>query len=109
MVSDQIYLRNYTIIAKHGYYKEEHIKAQRFIVSITADISLEKSGKSDTLIHTLNYESLRMIATDVLMESPHDLIESLALDIVTRVFDISDATRVEVVIEKPDVWFDSIP
>jgi dihydroneopterin aldolase len=108
-MSDQIYLRDYTVVAKHGYYKEEHAKPQRFVVSITADTSLENAGTTDILGETVNYEQLRNIAHEVLMQSPKDLIESLAEEIALRVLALARVDQVIVQIEKPDVWIDSVP
>jgi dihydroneopterin aldolase len=106
---DKVYLRNYTVTAKHGYYKEEHEKPQRFVVSITVDTDLRGAGTSDNLAETLNYELLRKIAHDILLKSPHDLVESLAEEMAEAVLKHERVHQVEVEISKPEVWNDSIP
>ena len=106
---DTIYLKNYTVVAKHGYYKEEHAKAQRFVVSVCASCSVKDAGMSDNLKETLNYEFIRKSVHDILMQSPHDLIESLAEEIATAVLGHSKVASVEVDISKPDVWNDCMP
>ena len=78
---DIVYLKNYTVVAKHGYYKEEHAKAQRFIVSVEVICDVRDAGSNDDLASTLNYEFIRKSVHDILMKSPHDLIESLAEEI----------------------------
>lgn len=106
---DTIFLRDYTVIAKHGYYKEEHEKAQRFVVCVAVKIDVTRAGASDDLIETLNYEVLRDIVNEVLTHSPHNLVESLAEKIAANVLDLPKAHSVEVEISKPDVWGDCSP
>ncbi len=106
---DTIYLKNYVVVAKHGYYKEEHAKAQRFVVSVAATCSIKDAGVSDDLKETLNYEFIRKSVHDILMQSPHNLIESLAEEIAAKILTHSKVSSVEVDISKPDLWNDCIP
>lgn len=106
---DKVYLKKYSVVAKHGYYKEEHAKAQRFIVSVIASSDTRSAGASDSLTDTLNYELIRKAVHDILMKSPHDLIESLAEEIATSVLTYPSVSSVEVDIAKPDVWSDCVP
>jgi dihydroneopterin aldolase len=105
---DIVFIENCTVIAKHGYYKEEHAKEQRFIVSVYAHMDTKAAGTSDKLKETLNYEIVRMYIYEVLSKSPHDLIESLAEEIAHKVL-THHVQKVEVEIKKPDVWKDSSP
>jgi len=105
---DTVFIENCTVIAKHGYYKEEHSKEQRFIVSVYAHTDTKAAGHTDDLTQTLNYEHIRMYIYEVLAQSPHDLIESLAEEIAERVL-THHVHQVEVEIKKPDVWQDSSP
>lgn len=105
---DIVFIENCTVSAKHGYYKEEHAKEQRFVVSIFAHMDTKVAGDTDDLKKTLNYEHLRMYIYEVLAKSPHDLIESLAEEMAERVL-THDVVKVEVEIKKPDVWKDSSP
>lgn len=104
---DIVFIENYTVQAKHGYYKEEHAKKQRFITSIYAHMDVKEAGKTDKLKDTLNYEKLRECISEILAEPPHDLIESLAEAMASRVL-AYDVTKVEVEIKKPDVWGDCV-
>lgn len=105
---DSVFIENCTVSAKHGYYKEEHAKEQRFVVSIFAYTNTKIAGTTDDLKKTLNYEHLRMYIYEVLAQSPHDLIESLAEEMAAKVL-THDVIKVEVEIRKPDVWKDSSP
>ena len=106
---DTVYLKNYVVVAKHGYYKEEHAKAQRFIVSVEVTCDVKSAGGSDDLTETLNYEFIRASVHDILMKSPHDLIESLAEEIAEVVLTHPKGSAVKVDISKPDIWNDCIP
>lgn len=106
---DTVYLKNYVVVAKHGYYKEEHTKAQRFVVSVIATCDTHTAGVTDDLTETLNYEIIRSTVHAILMKSPHDLIESLAEEIARNVLTYERVSLVEVDISKPDVWSDCIP
>lgn len=106
---DKVYLKNYVVIAKHGYYKEEHAKAQRFIVSVVAACDIRSAGITDDLKETLNYEQIRKAVHDILMKSPHSLVESLAEEIAAAILGHAKVSTVEVDIAKPDVWNDCIP
>jgi len=105
---DTVFIRNYTVEAKHGYYKEEHAKKQRFIVSVTAYCDTKTAGGTDDLRETINYEVLRKYIYDVLMKSPHNLLESLAEEIASLSL-THNIHSVEVEITKPDVWNDCMP
>ena len=106
---DKVYVKNYVVVAKHGYYKEEHAKAQRFVVSVVATCDTQSAGVTDDLHQTLNYEYIRSAIHDILMKSPHDLIESLAEEIGEKVLAHGKVSSVEVDISKPDVWNDCVP
>lgn len=106
---DTVYLKNYVVVAKHGYYKEEHYKAQRFVVSVAVSCDIQKAGLKDDLNETLNYEFLRTSVHDILMKSPHDLIESLAEEIAEQILSHPKANSVHVDISKPDIWNDCVP
>lgn len=104
---DIVFIENYIVEAKHGYYKEEHAKKQRFITTIYAHTDVKKAGDTDDLKDTLNYEKLRQYTTEVLAEPPHDLVESLAEAIAHKVL-THGVSKVEVEIKKPDVWGDCV-
>ncbi|MDQ5957446.1 MAG: 7,8-dihydroneopterin aldolase/epimerase/oxygenase [Patescibacteria group bacterium] len=105
---DKIFIKNYTIIAKHGYYKEEHFKAQRFVVSVIASAD-NTSGDSDDLNDTFNYEHIKNIIDEVIKGEPRKLLEYLAEKISGQVLAFDKVNTVEVEIIKPDIWGDCTP
>lgn len=106
---DKVFIKNYIVIAKHGYYKEEYYKPQRFVVSVTCDIKSNSSGKSDDLEETFNYENIRNVIDQVLKSEHHKLVEFLAEEISNKVLGFNIVNRVEVEITKPDIWGDCSP
>ncbi len=106
---NQIFIRDYTVISKHGYYKEEHYKPQRFVVSVICDVISNTSGVDDDLSSTLNYEFLRSSIDKVLKGEHHKLLESLCEDVASLVLAHDKVNRVEVTMTKPDIWGDCSP
>ena len=106
---DTIYIHNYTVTAKHGYYKEEHAKSQRFILNIEVSCDLSTAGSTDNIKETLNYEYIRNHAHGVLMKSPHNLLESLAGEIAEILLAHPKVLSIRVDISKPDIWNDCVP
>ncbi len=105
---DIVFVKNCKVSAKHGYYKEEHAKAQNFVVSVYAKLYTGDASKQDDLTKTLNYEHIRKYIYEVLEQSPRNLVESLAEEIADKVL-VHNVLSVEVEIEKPDVWGDCVP
>ena len=106
---NKIFIKNYIITAKHGYYKEEHYKPQRFVVSVVCDILENSSGLSDNLKETFNYEHIRNSIDQVLKGEHHKLVEYLAESIASKILNYKSVTKVEVEISKPDIWSDCSP
>jgi len=63
--------------ARHGYYKEEQILGNYFIVDIEASFEPQNTSINDDLNNTLNYERLYQIAAEQ-MEHPQKLLETVA-------------------------------
>jgi dihydroneopterin aldolase/2-amino-4-hydroxy-6-hydroxymethyldihydropteridine diphosphokinase len=82
---NKIFIENFTLWAKHGYYKEEHFKKQRFVVSMWCEVKENKSGKEDDLGLTLNYEFLRKNIEEVILGEGKKLLEKLAEDILGKI------------------------
>ncbi len=106
---NKIFIENYAVISKHGYYKEEHFKPQKFIVSVWCDVSENSSGESDDLQQTFNYEEIRNVVKKIILGSHQKLLEKLANDMVQLLLKFKIVERVEVKITKPDIWGDCEP
>lgn len=69
--------------AYHGYYKEEQKVGGRYTVDVYLKLPSEKSGETDRLADTVNYEDIYQIVKDVMAE-PANLIEHVAHEILVR-------------------------
>ncbi len=94
MNTNKIFIKDYTIIAKHGYYKEEHYKPQRFVVSVICDVLENKSGNSDDLKETFNYENIRNVIGEVIRGAHNKLLESLSEKIASKILNYKNVARV---------------
>ncbi|WP_295768666.1 dihydroneopterin aldolase [uncultured Mucilaginibacter sp.] len=63
--------------ARHGYYSEEQILGNRFVVTIEATFNPQHPDINDDLEKTLNYEQLCQIAHEY-MKHPQKLLETVA-------------------------------
>lgn len=63
--------------ARHGYYKEEQILGNYFVVTIEAIFNPQHPAINDDLEKTLNYEHLCQIAHEQ-MKHPQKLLETVA-------------------------------
>jgi len=73
----KVSLHGAEFFARHGFYKEEQILGNYFVVNIEACFEPKKSDIDDDLNNTLNYERLYEIA-QLAMEVPKQLLETVA-------------------------------
>ncbi len=106
---NRIYIENYTLVSKHGYYKEEHFKPQRFVVSVYCDVASNESGEHDNLNETFNYEVIRKVIQEEILGEHKKLLETLCENIAKKLLKQKIVEKVEVKISKPDIWGDSSP
>lgn len=79
-----IALEGIKIFAKHGFYEEETILGNEFIIDVAVDISIEEASEEDDLFKSVNYETLFYLCK-VEMKEPAKLIETVAQRIVDRI------------------------
>ena len=75
---DCIRIKNLKIKARHGVYEFEKKKDGTFELDIALYLSLEKSGQSDKLEHTIDYDNIVSIATKAFTEKDYNLVEAAA-------------------------------
>ncbi|MDT3400930.1 dihydroneopterin aldolase [Mucilaginibacter terrae] len=84
--------------ARHGYYKEEQILGNRFLVTIEATFNPQHPAINDDLEKTLNYEALCEVAHEN-MKYPQKLLETVAqgmADAIMQQFPYINHLQVEV-------------
>ncbi len=85
-------LEGIRIHGPHGYYPEEQILGNEFIIDIAVFVNTEKAAEHDDLYKTVNYETLFLLV-QAEMRQPTQLIETLAQRIVDRVEDHFDHVK----------------
>jgi len=73
----KVSLHGAEFFARHGFYKEEQILGNYFVVNIDACFEPKTVDIDDDLNNTLNYERLYEIAQSA-MEFPKQLLETVA-------------------------------
>ncbi|KAJ1390660.1 Dihydroneopterin aldolase [Sesbania bispinosa] len=101
---DKLILRGLTFHGFHGAKPEERKLGQKFLVDVDAWMDLRAAGKSDHLSDTVSYTEIYRIAKEVLEESPHNLLESVAHKIaITTLTNHQQISAIRVKVGKPHV------
>lgn len=82
-------LEGIRIFAKHGFYEEERILGNEFILDVFLDADIEQAAEEDDLFQTINYETVYQLCL-IEMRTPSQLIEEVCQRIVHRLFDYFD-------------------
>jgi dihydroneopterin aldolase len=80
----KISLEGMTFFARHGYYEEEQILGNEFIVDIYVETNLVPAAMRDELLATVNYENIYFIA-QYEMSQPSKLLEHVCARIASQV------------------------
>ncbi len=98
-------IKEASFYAYHGYYEEERIIGNVFVVNI--DVSFKSTAHNDCMTNTINYVQLYQIATEV-MATPAQLLEYVAQQILDKVLALSTkivAAKVTVAKKMPPLKF----
>lgn len=106
---DTVFLSGLSVQGKHGVMERERHVEQEFVLDITADFDTRKAAASDKLEDTLDYVRFRDIATDVITNESHYLIERVAERIASRIMEDVRISRISITIRKPAVLPSGIP
>jgi len=81
----EVALHDAEFFAYHGYYPEEQLLGNRFVISIKVAFEQEERKlERDNLEQTVNYEDLYGIAEEE-MKNPRQLLETVAQAIADRI------------------------
>lgn len=78
-------LEGLAFYAFHGVHPSEHLVGCHYLVDIALTMNRPENGFEDNLKNTINYEEVYVQIASV-MQSPVNLIETLAEDIMDRIF-----------------------
>ena len=101
---DCIKLANMGFYAFHGTTKEEKHVGQRFYLDVELFLDLRPAGTTDNIRHTINYERVYEIISEVTKKKKYNLLEALAEDIVEEILNhYPHLERIRVKVRKPQV------
>ena len=80
----EISIEGMQFFAYHGYYDEEQIKGNNYIVDLFVNYNIEDATRTDNLNDTLNYELLYDEVV-VVMNEKHKLLEYVCKMIISRI------------------------
>ena len=98
---DCIRIKNLKVKARHGVYEFERKKDGTFELDIELYLSLEKSGQSDNLEHTIDYDNIVSITTKAFAEKDYNLVESAAESVCEKLLDALNVAKVLLRVRKP--------
>lgn len=79
-------LEGMRIFARHGFYEEERILGNEFILDVFLDTDIDEAAMEDNLFKTINYETVYQLCL-IEMRNPSQLIEEVCQRIVHRLFE----------------------
>ena len=98
---DCIRIKSLKVEARHGVYEFERKKDGIFELDIELYLSLEKSGQSDKLEHTIDYDNIVSVATKAFVEKNYNLIEAAAELVCEKLLDALNVAKVILRVRKP--------
>lgn len=80
----KVTLHGAEFFAHHGFYPEEQLTGNRFILDIDVEFEPYADMKEDHINNTVNYEQLYAIAGQE-MQTPRKLLEAVAQSVADRI------------------------
>jgi len=80
----KVTLHGAEFFAKHGFYPEEQLTGNQFVLNIDVEFEPNADLKGDHITDTVNYEQLYAIAAQE-MQTPRKLLEAVAQSIADRI------------------------
>jgi len=80
----KVTLHGAEFFAKHGFYPEEQLTGNQFVLDIDVEFEPNADMKGDQISNTVNYEQLYTIA-ELEMLHPRKLLETVAQSIADRI------------------------
>jgi dihydroneopterin aldolase len=102
----RLFIRDLTLLAQIGVWREEHGRRQRVRISIEMAVE-ETPNPDDRLDSVVNYDRIVRAVREVVAAGHVRLIETLAERIAGRCFEDPRVRRCRVQVEKLDVFPDA--
>ncbi|AKK20631.1 dihydroneopterin aldolase [Candidatus Liberibacter africanus] len=98
-----IFLKNCSFFAYHGVYKEEQSKGQQFFIDIEMRLIKNFVLDNDNIENTIDYSDVFTVTEKVVIGTRHNLIESLANEIATKLLkEFKKINHIIVTVRKPN-------
>ncbi len=98
---DAILINNLKFQASIGVYDWEKTLRQDLALDLTLHLCLKKAGQTDDLTHTLDYAQISSQMIALANQRHYNLIECLATDLLSALFEDSRIERVQLTLRKP--------
>ncbi|MGE8207393.1 dihydroneopterin aldolase [Heyndrickxia sp. NPDC080065] len=100
---DKIFINQMEFYGYHGVLPEENRLGQRFRVTLTLELDLQKAGLSDNLNDTVSYAEVYELCKDIVEGKPFQLLEAVAQKISNTILNTYPTIhQVTVQMIKPD-------
>jgi len=99
---DIIRIENIEVFANHGFFKEENVLGQKFLISLDLYVNIREAGKSDNLDFSVDYGKISMEAKNFIQQNVFKLIETAAENLAEKIlleYKLVEKVRVE--LKKP--------
>jgi dihydroneopterin aldolase len=103
-----IFVRGLIIEGIHGVTHKEKERRQPFQIDIIVETDIPPP-KDDQVNGVLDYRVIRKIATRIVAEESHELVETIALRIIEEAKRDPRAVRVTVSVTKLSIWDKAMP
>ena len=67
--------------AHHGYYEEEAVLGNHYIIDVTVETDFSAAGQSDDLAETVNYEKIYQTCSEIMLKRVK-LLETISEQII---------------------------
>lgn len=99
---DQLRIKDLEVYAYHGVFAAEKELGQRFVLDVLLDYDMTRAAKTADLSASIHYGELAQQLAKWCLESKEDLIETLAYQLVDKIFQTYDLVeRVSLEVKKP--------
>jgi dihydroneopterin aldolase len=99
-VADRIFIEGIKFHGYHGLTRMEREVGVRLSVDVSVEMDLERSGRSDRVVDTLDYRKIHKRVIEVGKASSHRLLESYAVALLDALFAEIRAERITVTVRK---------
>ena len=103
MNQDKIILKGMIFHAYHGIHEWEKSAGQKFVVDIEIFKNLSVPGKTDSIENTINYSDIFIEVKKIMEHKSHNLLESVAELIASKILSMYSIKNIKVKIKKPEV------